>query len=255
MTVKRLNFTHRIKLTREEANVLIHPGEPATFEAVFDLSRLPESMKTARLFVEAFHRTTRMRFPFGTVEDHPSPPQHDLQLTEFPDWRDVRFRIKVTDVDQTPGRIVAWANNIQPKGPDDDQQDDLVRWKDADLNGRLWDMEFDELGPVVLVEKSIGYAKIGQNNQFVAAAYPEILRRSLTQALLIDKVSVDDPETWFAKWMKGFLVNKLGMQAPPESDQPPALCGWIDDAVAAFGRQKEFTNVWLATSDAKGTDR
>ncbi len=255
MTVKRLNFTQRIKLTRDEANVLIHPGQPATFEAVLDLSRLPDSQKSARVFIEAYHRTTRMRFPFGTVESHPSPPQQELRLTDFPDWKDVRFRIKVTDVGESPGRIVAWANNIQPKGPDDDEQDDLVRWKDKELNGRLWDMDFDESGPYVVVEKAIGYANLGQNNDFRAAAYPEILRRTLVQALLIDKATGDDPEDWFTRWTEGFLVGKLHLQPPPQDDDPGVLCKWIDDAVEQFCRHFNFASIWLAGSEAKGTDR
>jgi hypothetical protein len=255
MPVKRLNFTKRIKLTREHANVLVHPGKPATFEAILNLSHLPESAGTARVFVEAYHRTTRMRFSFGTVANHAPPPAPELRLTEFPDWKDVSFRVKVTDVSEAPGRIIAWANNIRPKGPDDDQQSDLVRWKDADLNGLLWDIIFDEKGPVVLVEKTVGHASVGQDGRFIAVAHPEILRRSLEQALLVEEVPGDDPEHWFTPWTKGYLTVKLGLPPVPEESKDTAgRRDWIEQAVAAFGRQFKLADRWLAASGAKGAE-
>lgn len=253
MTVKRLNFTNRSKLTRDQANVLVHPGKPATFEAVLDLSHLPESAGSACVFIEAYHRTTRMRFPFGTVSNLAKPSPYELRLTEFPDWKDVSFRVKVTDVSEMSGRIIAWANNIRPKGPDDDQQSDLVRWKDADLNGLLWDLDFDENGPIVMIEKAVGHASVGQDARFIAVAYPEILRRSLERALLTDQTSGDDPEHWFTAWTKGYLIGKLGL--PPVPDDAKDIeqrRDWIEQAVDAFGRQFKLADQWLGVSGTKG---
>lgn len=253
MPVKRLNFTNRSKLTREQANILVHPGKPATFDAVLNLSHLPDSAGTARVFIEAYHRTTRMRFPFGTVANLTPPPPLERRLTEFPDWKDVSFRVKVTDVTESQGRIIAWANNIHPKGPDDDRQNDLVRWKDAELNGRLWDMEFDEKGPVVLVEKAVGHATVGQDGQFIAVAYPEILRRSLAEALLVDKTTGDDPEHWLTAWNNGYLNGKLGLPPVPEdANDIEQRRDWIEQAVAAFGREFNVVGSWLAAAAAKG---
>lgn len=256
MPVKRLNFTNRSKLTREQANVLVHPGKPATFEAVLNLLELPASAGTAQVFVEAYHRTTRMRFPFGTVAKVAPPPPHERRLTEFPDWKDVSFRVKVTDVSEEPGRIIAWANNIRPRGPDDDKQNDLVRWKDEDLNGRLWDMEFDDvLGPVVLVEKSVGHASVGQDPRFIAAAYPEIFRRILNQALLVQKTSGDDPDHWFTAWTKGYLTSNLGLPPVPEDAHDIAQRrDWIEQAVEAFGRQFKLADQWSAATGTKGAE-
>ncbi len=253
MPVKRLNFTNRSKLTREQANVRVHPGKPATFEAMLNLSHLPESAASARVFVEAFHRTTRMRFAFGTVAHLTPPSPVDLRLTEFPDWEDVSFRVKVTDDTDTPGRIIAWANNIDPAKPEDGQINDLVRWKDDSLNGRLWDLQFEEKGPIVLVEKSVGCQAIGRDRQFVAAAYPEILRRILTQALLIEKTSGDDLEHWFTPWNKGYLTLQLGLPPMPEdAEDIPSRRDWIEQAVEAFGRKHRLADQWLASASAKG---
>jgi len=255
MPVKRLNFTNRSKLTREQANVLVHPGSPATFEAVLNLTHLPDSAGPARVFVEAYHRTTRMRFPFGTVANLTAPPPPELRLTEFPDWKDVSFRVKVTDVTDSPGRIIAWANNIHPKGPEDDKQNDLVQWKDAELNGLLWDMEFGGKKPVVRVEKMVGYAAAGQDGRFIASVYPEILRRSLNQALLIDMTTSDDPEHWFSVWHKGFLTSQLELKdVNDDVEDVLSRRKWIDDAVDAFGRHFKVVERWLAASSTKGAE-
>lgn len=255
MPVKRLNFTNRSRLTREQANIRVYPGTPATFEAELNLSHLSDSAGTAHVFVEAYHRTTRMRFAFGTVADIRPPSPAELRLTEFPDWKDVSFRVKVTDVTEVPGRIVAWANRIHPKGPEDDKQSDLVRWKDAELNGRLWDMEFDENGPVVLVEKSVGHAAVGQDGRFIAVAYPEILRRSLSEALLVEKTTGDDPEHWFTAWNKGYLTVKLGLPPVPEdANDVEQRRDWIEQAIAAFGTEFRVIDRWLAASAAKGAE-
>lgn len=255
MPVKRLNFTNRSKLTREQANILIHPGKPATFEALLNLSHLPDSAGTAKVFVEAYYRTTAMRFYFGTVAAINPPSQPDLRLTEFSDYKDVSFRVKVTDVVESPGRIIAWANDIDPKGPDDDKLNDLVRWKDDDLEGRLWDVEFDKDGPVVLVERSVGHATVAQDGRFIAVAYPEILRRSLAEALLVDKIPGDDPEHWFTKWSKGYLTQKLGLPpVPVDASDIQQRRDWIEQAVVAFGSQFKIVDQWLVASGTKGAE-
>jgi len=254
MPIKRLNFTNRVKLTREQANVSIHPGDPASFDAVLELSHLPASAATARVFIEAYHRTTRMRFDYGTVASlTPPPPAHRL-LKEFDDWKDVSFRIKVTNVTDAPGLILAWANSIQPKGPDDQPHNDLVRWRDAELDGRLWDIEFDESGPVILVEKQVGHSNVGQDAHFIAAAYPEILRRSLEKALIHDRTAAGDDDHWFYSWNTGYLQPTLKLGEIPDANDQDALRDWIEEAVVSFGRKFRPADSWLKVAGVKGAD-
>jgi hypothetical protein len=247
--IRRMNFTSRKRLTREHANVVIHPAPdptgPATFDVELDLTPLRPAADAARIFVEAYHQTTRMRFDFGTVAAPVKPPPPQRRLHEFPDWRDVRFRVKVTDVDGTHGRIVAWADRIKPKGPEDQDEPDLVRFRDADLDGLLWDIEFDDDGPVVLVERKAGGAqRIGRDDAFIAAVYPEVLRRSLDEALLVQQAVHDDPQHWLKEWHDGYLKAKLGLRKPPPPDQEAARREWIREAVGAFSRRFQIVQHW-----------
>ncbi|MEM7680417.1 MAG: hypothetical protein AAF288_00520 [Planctomycetota bacterium] len=250
MSVQRINFTKRSRLTRDQANVAIHPdgdNRPATFEARLNLSKLREHAGEARVFVEAYHQTTRMRFDFGVVAALDTPPPSALRLTEFSDWQDVRFRVKVTDTTHTPGRLVAWADRIKPKGPDDADEPDLVHFKDADLYGRLWDLEFHEdRGPVVLIEKSQGAQDVGRNPAFQAAVYPEVLRRTLEHAFIHEQTPYPAAGHWSTTWVDGFLKPKLGLAAPPVTDgsEERAVRDWVQQAVERFARRHRFADLW-----------
>lgn len=255
MSVQRINFTKRSRLTRKEANVTVHPDgdrRPATFEATLNLSRLRDTAGDARVFVEAYHQTTRMRFPFGTVATPAPPPPADLKLTEFADWRDVLFRVKVTDVTGTPGRLIAWADRIKPQGPDDHDEPDLVHFKDATLYGRLWDLEMPigDNGPVVLIEKDFGAQDVGRDPKFQAAAFPEILRRTLDFAFIEERTAYPTPGHWSTTWVDGFLKPKLGLPAPPATDgsDESAVREWIQRAVEAFASKHRVADLWGDTN-------
>lgn len=251
MSVKRINFTNRRKLTRDHANVVIHPpleGEgPATFDAQLDLALLRPDADAARVFVEAYHQTTRMRFDFGTVGAVIPPPREQRRLDEFDDWRDVLFRVKVTDVTDTRGRLIGLGDQIKPGNPEENPQLDLVRFKDADLFGLLWDMSFDDHGPVVLIERAAGGANtVGREEPFRAAVYPELLRRTLQKALLEDAVPHDDEAHWFKEWYDGYLHPKLGLSPPPPPDSDGPCREWIDDAVRRFAGHFRLAEYWPA---------
>lgn len=250
MSVQRINFTQRSRLTRDQANVVIHPDgddKPATFEARLNLEQLPASAADAKVFVEAYHQTTRMRFGYGTVAAISEPPLNDRRLTEFADWTDVRFRVKVTDVTDTPGRLLAWADRIKPKGPDDHDEPDLVHFKDAELFGKLWDMEFDdEKGPIVLIEQRLGAQQVGRDDRFCACVFPEVLRRTLEYAFLDERVPYPQPGHWSTTWVDGFIKPKLGMKPPPSVDDAgeQALRQWVQLAVDNFARKHRMSDLW-----------
>jgi len=67
MTIRRLNYTSRHRIERGHVRVsLVDPNvRPAEVQATVEL---PDGLPAdARVFVEAYQRTTRLRFDFGTV--------------------------------------------------------------------------------------------------------------------------------------------------------------------------------------------
>lgn len=256
MAIRRLNFTDRSRLSREQANFRILPGqtdnEPATFESHLDFSDLPKDACDAKVFIEAYQQTTRMRFDFGTVGNLLPPPPLDLTLHEFSDWRDIKFRVRVTDVTNRPGAVLAWANQITPQRPAASEGVDLLRFRDRTLEGPLWDLEYDDDGPIVAVEKLAGGAQaVGRDPHFIAIAYPEILRRTLEQALIADEVGVSDQEHWFHHWHEGYLREALGLREAP--DDLSARREWIHEAVNAFGRKFHLAGVWPSSMEEEAS--
>lgn len=245
----RLNYTNRKRLGLDMIDIRIQPedGRAATFDARLNLADLRPEHDAARVFVEAYRQSIRMRFDFGTVANLESPDIDGRRLTEFEDWKRVLFRIKVTRV--TPGdhgRLAAWRNGIRPVGPEDAPERDLLYFENADLDGRVWDLRFDDdLGPVVLIDHRAGDRHdVGGDLKFQASAYPEILRRTLTQAFVLDQENGDDEEHWSWVWLQGFIKPRLKLSDPPPLEDQAARLEWIDQAVQTFARHHRFSGQW-----------
>jgi hypothetical protein len=250
MPIRRLNYTNRKKLTRDQVRIRLLPGangDPRPFEA--DLHLPPDLPGEARVFVEAYRSSpaARMRFDFGSVHAIKPPPLEQRRLAEFhDDHRPPLFRVKVTDVTHEPGRLLADAHQIRPLDPDEqpDQRQGIlyVAWRD--LDGPVWAMDLeDERGPQLLIDaKADPHHDLPDRTEFKALVYPEVIRRVMTWILIDQKgESIEDPESWHALWVR-FPQRSFGF-----SEEPPAADAddedkraWIDDAVRWCSRQAGF---------------
>src|SRR4051812_26464943 len=101
--IRRFNYTGREKLPADHINLRLHRnGHGMLFDAQItgvDALGFPGS---AKVFVEAYHQATYMRFDFGTVASIQIPP--DRALTQFYDGSPVNFRVKVVDTSTETGR-------------------------------------------------------------------------------------------------------------------------------------------------------
>src|ERR1700686_1931266 len=101
--VRKLNFTERTKIPR--ANVRVTLRRDTDGVLLFDPQLSFEGtsiLPTARVFIEAYYRTSFMRFDCGSVEAF-TPPA-DRRLTEV-DGTSVHFRVKVVDNTANDHRI------------------------------------------------------------------------------------------------------------------------------------------------------
>jgi len=113
----RLNYTGRKKINKEDARFRLRPGNGETsFDAVIQLNGYKIAEPDARVWVEAYHRTTLMRFDFGRVGL--IAPQNDRRLALFHDPNTVLFRVKVTsETGSERGKLLAEAdgNEMTPR--------------------------------------------------------------------------------------------------------------------------------------------
>src|SRR4051812_8045826 len=115
MPIKRLNYTGRKKILRDDAKFFLRNEADGSivFEAAINLAQyeLPE---TAQVFVEAYRQTASfMRFEYGTVSN-PKPITNQLpyRLTEFAAKDGLLFRIKVVSIGREAGLLLAEGDSI-----------------------------------------------------------------------------------------------------------------------------------------------
>lgn len=247
MSIRRLNYTKRKKLTLDQVRVALSPaseGRPRTFTAGLTLpSGLPGD---ARVFVEAYRSSpaARMRFDFGTVSALTPPTAEQRRLTEFNDELPTPlFRIKITDNNEQMGRLVADAQRIRPLNPDEkpDKQRGILytQWRDND--GTVWELDIldDVQGPVLYIDQTADpHKELPNTIEFKALVYPEVMRRMLMMALEDD--SRDDPSGWQHTWLQ-FPRQTFGFTDPPPNvDDKDENKDWVDRAVRACSRNAGF---------------
>lgn len=247
MSIRRLNYTKRKKLTLDQVHIALSPagqGRPRSFTA--DL-KLPAGLPgDARVFVEAYRSSpaSRMRFDFGTVAALQPPDAEQCCLTEFDDdLPPPLFRIKITDTNDQPGRLVADAQRIRPLDPDKQpgrQRGILpIAWGNND--GPVWELDLDGAsGPVLIIDNTADPDRVLPSTlQFKALVYPEIIRRVLTE-VLDDQDSSEDPEGWQRAWLN-FPRQRFGFMVPAPTDKnDSSKKDWVDDAVRWCSRTAGF---------------
>lgn len=247
MAISRFNYTGLKKINRGDVHIVLTVPKqgPAEFNADLSLADYDfpaESM----VFVEAYRQTTWMRFAFGTVSAIVRPV--DTKLSEFDSADDIQFRLRVTAAGEQSGKMLGAADRIRPAGEidDDDERAPLLRVRAAELGDEIYRVEL-EPAPVLLINRSTGdWRAVVASPVFQSLTAPSIFRSVLTHLLIIDDASdSDDVESPHSKWLK-FAESLPGVaEYRKELDDP---VGWIEDAVAAFSRQKRvlasFMGFW-----------
>lgn len=237
--IRKFNYTGRKKIVRARVPVTLRQeaGGLFAFDAVINLEGLglPEE---ADVFVEAYHRTSYMRFPFGKVGDI-TPPDNRL-LAEVEPGVLPHFRIKVV----MEGRILASADTIMPRRSEDEPKDklSLLPVEFQDLGDLIWRLDLSN-GPVLQLNSAIeDIREIARSDQsFFVLVYPEIIRQVLRYILVVEKYSDEecDEEDWQSGWLR-FAKGLPGIERPPSADYLTTVQDredWIEDVVMAFCRK------------------
>ncbi len=155
--IRKFNYTGRERILREDVRILLKEEDSLrTFDASIDLDgyELPGS---ALVDVEAYRSgsPTWMRFSFGSVAKVQAPA--DLTLTEFDSFDGIKFRVRVTSVEEPAGLLLAEADRITLKKPEEEKENrvSLLPVVPDDLGDQLWRVDFEE-EPSLLVNKAVG---------------------------------------------------------------------------------------------------
>jgi hypothetical protein len=242
--LRKLNFTERAKIARNNVRVTLRRDDTGTL--VFDPQLSFDGVTvvpSARVFIEAYYRTSFMRFDCGSVEAF-APPA-DRRLTEIDGTSVVRFRVKVVDNSTNEHRIVAVADDIivSEEKPETAGRLPLlpVNFSDA-LGQQAWRLAFESNGPVLELNNRIDDIKnVARNDPaFFALVYPAAVRQILVQILLVDEQDAhEEGDEWWHLWLR--WASRFANPLPGDAEEAPF---WIDDAVAAFCSDQTLIDRW-----------
>lgn len=236
MAIRHLNYTKRHDFNEGDIEVrLVDPSQrPPMVKMSLNLAdaKLPPD---AKIYFEAYRRTMRMRFEYGTV-GNPGFPAGVAVLTDFPDADGLLFGVKITSVHETEaGKLLADRDRIRlTTSSESDKRQTLLPTLSGDVGHQVWQLEFQATGPELVFSERLSDWKTFATDPLVKSLiYPSILRTVLTKAVIIDEWPDDDDTTWQGQWLQfagGFVDwDELGADSPMED-----RVRWIDDVVAAF---------------------
>ena len=250
MTIRRLNYTGRKRIKREDVMITLQEkaGEAAVFDA--DLSKLPDYKlpEDALVFVEAQIQTRWMRFPFGTV-GAPTPAP-DRRLAEFDSTEGLQFSVKVASTSGRPGMMLAEADRIPVRlaGDSEGRRSPLLPVKTEDIGHEVYRVDFSGQTPMLLLNRSAGEKdSIARSPLFMSIVYPAAFREVLARICHVEGVrdSDDNGDSWEARWLR-FAESLPGMRKAPDKDDDASVDEWIDDAVARFAKQQNMLERFIS---------
>jgi len=241
--LRKLNFTERTKIPRTNVRVTLRRDDDGTlsFDPQLSLDGVGV-VPSARVFIEAYYRTTFMRFDCGSVDAF-TPPD-DRRLTEIDGTSVVHFRVKIVD----DHRIVAVADDIvvSEERVQTGGRVPLLPVSFSDTLGQqAWRLAFETNGPVLELNNRIESVKeVAKNDAaFFALVYPATVRAVLTEILRVHEYAAhDDGDEWWSSWLR--WAGRFSSAPLPRDPDEAAF--WIDDVVSAFCSEQKTIDRWRA---------
>lgn len=137
--IRKFNYTGRKRIDRERLKIKLvaAEGDFPSFDAAINLDDLGLPSDAA-VYVEAYDRSSYMRFDFGTVAQQIAPARR--QLTELQSRELILFRVRVVDKAGAHGRVLAVADRLTPvaTGAAAVEREGLLGVELQDLGDRIW---------------------------------------------------------------------------------------------------------------------
>lgn len=234
--IRRYNYTGRKKVlaSRVKIEEAITNGIKS-FSVTCDFSDLgfPDN---ARIYIEPFFKSSFLRFDFGTVARMTHP--NNTSIDDLPITDNVRYRIKVVDTGLNHGMILGFADiqgSIAQEGNVGRQSILPVDFRE--LGRRIWTLDFDINGPVLVVNVSLEGAreKVIADNTFFSLVYPEVIKRVAIS--IIDKdFDENDVIGWKAEWLR-FFKEVLHQTFMPDIENKNSIEEWANEISETFARK------------------
>lgn len=258
----RINYTGRRKICRDDARIRLRgAGNEMFFDAALQIDKYKIPEPNAKVWVEAYHRTTLMRFDFGRA-GLVTPPS-DRRLALFPDPGVVLFRVKVTSEGVEAGKLLAEADGIKPRRPDetDDQRTPLLPVRQGIIGEELWRVDYTGEGesPELIINNNVeDWKALARDPRFYPIVAPSALRMIMIQLALVDRAAhIEDDEHWQSKWWR-FVTTLPGSDSAfiiESTTNADDIVDWINDTVNAFAKQSNSLQTFLRATGIEPTGK
>ncbi len=259
MTIKRVNFTGRRRITRDCVDIAVHDGQPRTFDATIKLEGLSflSHYSHAAVYLEATCAGSSVikRFEFGEVGKLQLPTNRTLTDLE---GENVFFTLKVVDRTEQYGRILGIAEHIRPQKAGKQTvagRRGILPIEPVELGQQLWQLEFREHDVFLLVNKSIPglVDRVRSDPVFYAAIYPEVVRRILSEAIAQNVEIEDEADQWPVLWLRFGTQLHASKQEPPRANDPDDIREeWIESVVDAFCETHALKDKYVVATSGNG---
>lgn len=241
---RRLNSTGRKRITRDHVSIeLSSPLDTFSFPsatAVIDLAGL-NLEPNARVVLEAYFRSSSMRFRCGTVDKLAVPKP--MVLTDIDRGGAIRFRLLVIAPDES-GRILASAEGLKPlQKSDTPDREPLLGLRETDIGEELWRVDLDDRnGPLLVINSRVPSLATQLRTQSLIQGLilPHALREVLRN--LPPEGEEDDDHDWGGNWRK-FLAELEVSVEPEDPNDDEAREEWVQEAIERFTSLKRFAEV------------
>lgn len=242
---RRINSTGRRRIGREciEISMLeCPPDEPLKAKVCLKLQKqgFPGGASVA---IEAYHRSSGMRFDCGTIEALSIPDV--LVLSEVDKSGSVLFRLKVIDNDTEPGKLLGSAERLKPKSEEDSEgRRSIFPILYRDLTHDVWKVEIEQGdGPKLIINKRMpSFAhKLHESPMMQGLLLPAALRFVLQELVSLSETGESEEEPgWKEDWLE-YCCSELGADDDPrELIDEISKKNWIDDVVMRFCENLSF---------------
>lgn len=241
---RRLNSTGRKRITRDRIAIELFPStdliKPPFITATVRLDGI-DLDEDARVALEAYFRSSSMRFACGTVNDMIVPAK--MELSEIDRGGAVQFRVLVIST-KDPGRILAAADGIRPRqNSESPDRQPLLRLREADLGDQLWRVDLhDRNGPWLVINSRVPTlaSQLRSSAMIQGLILPHAMR--IVLGSLPMEGSEEGDEDWGNDWRK-FLSSMDISAEPDEPGDDESKLEWIEEAVSRFCEIKRFATV------------
>jgi hypothetical protein len=156
------------------------------------------------------------------------------------------FRVKVTAASVRPGVLLGEADRLRPREPEQkpDRRMPLLPVVPDDLGDEIWRLEFDGRTYLKVNKNLHDWKQTVASHVFRALVFPAAMRQILERVLLVERYTeTDDPQSWQSQWLR-FAAEIPGAGALPAQGEDHNE--WIENAVAAFARQRRMKELFTA---------